>query len=368
MKPNYLKMLLVIGALSLLTACGSAPATNWPALATDGTNVFLSNGSQIFVVDAASGSEKQISTADGSVPARIPQKADANLSFYAPVEITPDNTIIAGNAATKSHTLLNIDPANGNVVWSFGEAKNTWIAKPLLVGNTLYAASGDGNLYIIDAKTGKSSASPVKISSHQLWASPVTDGEKVYVVNMDHQVVALNLDGSQAWSQELDTSILHAPLVQNGALYVGTLSGNLYALDAANGEIKWKSQLVGGIWGTPASDGTNIYIGTVNAHTGKFYSLSAENGATVWSKDEEGSIIAGPLAYDGVILYGTEAGKLQALSADGTAKWQALIENAHFYNTPLVVGNSVVMSPMNAEFIMVAYDLNGAQRWTFTGK
>lgn len=69
-----------------------------------------------------------------------------------------------------------------------------------------------------------------------------------------------------------------------------------------------------------------------------------------------------------MVLYATEAGKLQAMDAAGTPKWQALIENAHFYNAPLVVGESIVMAPMNAEFVMVAYDLNGAQRWTFTGK
>lgn len=290
------------------------------------------------------------------------------MAFYAPVAFSAEKTLLVGNSATKSHNFFNIDPQTGNILWSFDAAKNTWIAEALVIGDTVYAASGDGNVYMIDAKTGSVIGSPITISEHQLWVTPVTDGKQVFYVNMEHQVISLGLDGKENWKQTLDTSILSAPLVQDGVLFVGTLSGKMYALDAATGEIKWNNQLEGNIWGTPASDGTNLFIGTVSAKVGKFYSLAIANGAINWTRDEDGSIIAGPVYHDGQVLYGTEIGKLQALGVDGTPKWQAIIENAHFYNKPLVVGDSIVMAPMNAEFIMVAYDLTGAQRWTFTGK
>lgn len=368
MNHKIIKLFAILAALVFLTACGSAPATNWPSLSTDGASVYLSNGSHIYIVDVASGVEKTISTSSGSVAARIPQAAQSSMAFYAPVAFSSDKTLLVGNSATKSHNFFNFDPQTGNVLWSFDAAKNTWIAKALVAGDTVYAASGDGNLYIIDAKKGTAIGSPIQISEHQLWVQPVTDGKQVIVVNMEHQVISLGMDGKENWKQTLDTGVLSTPLLQDGTLYLGTLSGKLYAINAATGEIKWNNQLDGNIWGTPASDGTNLYIGTVIAKAGKFYSVALANGAINWSRDEEGSIIAGPTVSNGQILYGTEMGKLQSLGSDGTPKWQAVIENAHFYNTPLVVGDSVVMAPMNAEFMMVAYDLTGAQRWTFTGK
>lgn len=368
MKLKMLKMLAVLGAMVFLTACGSAPATNWPALSSDGETVYLSNGSFIYAVDVDGGIEKTVNTAEGVLPARFPQKADGAMAFYAPVEISPTGSILVGNSATKSHNFFNVDPANGNIIWSFDQAKNTWFAKSLTIGETVFAASGDGNLYRLDLATGSSAGEPIKISDHSLWISPVSDGSAIYVVNMDHQVVALDLEGNEKWTTELDTSILSSPLVADGKLYIGTLSGKLFSIDAASGEILWNSQLTGGIWGTPALAGDALYVGTVSGTAGKVYSLSAANGATIWTKDEEGSVVASPVVHGEMVLYATEAGKLQAMDAAGTPKWQALIENAHFYNAPLVVGESIVMAPMNAEFVMVAYDLNGAQRWTFTGK
>ena len=368
MKLKMLKMLAVLGAMVFLTACGSAPATNWPSLSSDGKTVYLSNGSFIYVVDVASGIEKTVNTAEGTLPARFPQKADGAMAFYAPVEISPSGSMLVGNSATKSHGFYNVDPATGNIIWSFDQAKNTWFARSITIGETVYAASGDGNLYRIDLATGSSAGDPIKISDHSLWISPVSDGVTIYLVNMDHQVVALDLDGNVKWTSELDTSILSAPLVADGKLYIGTLSGKLYSIDSSTGEILWNTQLTGGIWGTPALGGDALYVGTVSGTAGKVYSVSVTNGATIWSKDEEGSVVASPVLHGEMVLYATEAGKLQAVDAAGTPKWQALIENAHFYNAPLVIGDSIVMAPMNAEFVMVAYDLNGAQRWTFTGK
>ena len=151
-------------------------------------------------------------------------------------------------------------------------------------------------------------------------------------------------------------------------LVVGTLSGKLYALDQATGSQKWVSTLDGEIWGTPGYDGSNVYIGTVVNKAGKFYAVNASNGQTVWSKDDDGSITAGPLVTNDQIIYGTELGKIQSVDKTGTPKWQATIENAHMYTPPLLAGNMVIVAPMNATFLLAAYDLNGAQKWTFVAK
>jgi outer membrane protein assembly factor BamB len=143
----------------------------------------------------------------------------------------------------------------------------------------------------------------------------------------------------------------------------------LYALNAATGAQLWVKMLEGGIWGTPATDGENVYVGTVKGTTGKFYALNASNGQIVWQKDEEGSITAGPLVTSDQVVYVTELGRIQSLEkAAGAPKWQATIENAKLYTTPLLAGDLILIAPMNAKFLLAAYDLNGAQKWTFIAK
>ena len=357
----------------LLTACGSAPASSWPGMvaSADGANVYLASSSYVYNVQVKDGTEVTISTPDSTtpVPARFPIKSDGAKAFYAPPAISSDGQVLVGSAATSDHTFYSYDPLTTNTKWMIPTNSSPWLAGALVVKDAVYAPGGDGNLYAYSLAGVQRWVSP--ISKHSLWSTPVADsaGKQIYLVTIDHQVIAINpLDGKPIWSVTLDNSIIGSPAVAGNMLVVGTLSGKLYALDQATGSQKWVNPLVGEIWGTPGYDGSNVYIGTVVDKTGKFYAVNASNGQTVWSKDDEGSITAGPLVTNDQIIYGTELGKIQSVDKTGTPKWQATIENAHMYTPPLLAGNMVIVAPMNATFLLAAYDLNGAQKWTFIAK
>lgn len=367
MKFNRVFFLVLVASLAvLLTACGAAPASNWPGIASDGTHAYLADGQYVYNVLLSDGSEVSTQTADGPVPLRFPLKAESTKSFYAAPALTGDGQLLIGSAATSEHTFYSIDPITGAVKWTYLGLKNPWLAGALVLNNIVYAPAGDGKLYAFGLTGQKRWEFPA--SKHSLWTSPVTDGNLIYVVTIDHEVFAVNPEGKKVWSLKLDNGIIGAPAIADNTLFVGTLSGNLYALDAATGSQKWVKMLEGGIWGTPASDGVNVYIGTVLSKTGKFYAINASNGQILWSKDDEGSIAAGPLLTADQVIYVTEAGNIQSLDKNGVPKWQALIENAKLYTPPFLAGDVILIAPMNAKFLLAAYDLNGAQKWTFVAK
>ncbi len=367
MKFNRVLFFVLVASLAvLLSACGAPPATNWPGMASDGSHVYLADGQYVYKVLLSDGTEAITQTADGTVPARFPLKAEGSKSFYAAPALTSDGQLVIGSAAQSEHTLYSVDLSNGAVKWTYTGLKNPWLAGALALDDTIFAPAGDGKLYGFSLTGQKLWEFPA--SKHSLWTTPVTDGKLVFLATLDHEVFAVNSRGQKVWSAELDNGMIGSPSVLDGTLYIGTLSGNLYALDAATGSQKWVKMLEGGIWGTPASDGTNVYVGTVYARAGKFYIISAANGQVVASKDVEGSIAAGPLVTADQVVYVTEAGQIQALDKTGTAKWQAVIENAKLYTTPLLAGDLILIAPMNAKFLLAAYDLNGAQKWTFSPK
>ena len=357
---------LVISLSILLTACGAAPATNWPGLATDGTHVYLADGQYIYNVLLSDGTEVTMQTADGPVPARFPIKADTKKSFFAVPALTSDGQLVIGSAAASDHTLFSIDPVSGAVKWTFLGLKSPWLAGALVLDNAIYAPAGDGKLYAFSL-TGEK-LWDFQAADHALWTAPVTDGKLIYLATLNHEVYAINPAGNKVWSFEFDNGIIGAPSIVDGTLFVGTLSGNLYAINAADGSQKWVKLLEGGIWGTPVTDGTNVYVGTVNGKVGKFYAVNASNGQVVWSKDDEGAIAAGPLLTADQVVYVTELGRIQSLDKSGAPKWQATIENAKLYTPPFLAGDVILIAPMNAKFLLAAYDLNGAQKWTFTAK
>ena len=367
MKFNRVLFFVLIASLAvLLSACGAAPANNWPGVATDGSHVYLADGQYVYKILLSDGTEVTTQTADGTVPARFPLKAEATKSFYAVPALTSDGQLVIGSAAQSDHTFYSIDPATGAVKWTFPGLKSPWLAGALELNGTIYAASGDGKLYGFSLKGEKNWE--FAASDHSLWTAPVSDGKLVYLATLDHEVFAISSDGKKVWSAKLDNGIIGAPSIMDGTLYVGTLSGNLYALNTTDGSQKWVKMLDGGIWGTPATDGTNVYVGTVKGTAGKFFAIRASDGSTIWSKDDDGSIAAGPLVTTDQVVYVTEAGRIQSLDMTGTPKWQATIENAKLYTTPLLAGEVILIAPMNAKFLLAAYDLNGALKWTFAPK
>jgi len=367
MKFNRVLFFVLVASLAvLLSACGAAPANNWPGVATDGSHIYLADGQYVYKILLSDGTEVTTQTADGPVPARFPLKAEGSKSFYATPALTLDGQLVIGSAATSEHTLYSIDPATGAVKWTFPGLKSPWLAGALVLNDTIYAPSGDGNLYGFSLNGEK--RWEFAASTHSLWTTPITDGKLVYLATLDHEVFAINSAGKKVWNAKLDNGIIGAPSVVDGTLFVGTLSGNLYALSTTDGSQKWVKALEGSIWGTPATDGTNVYVGTVNGTAGKFYIVNAANGQIVNTKDEEGSITAGPLVTPDQVVYVTEMGRIQSLDMTGAPKWQGTIENAKLYTAPLLAGDVILIAPMNAKFLLAAYDLNGAQKWTFAPK
>jgi outer membrane protein assembly factor BamB len=367
MKFNRVFFFVMVASLAVfLTACGAAPSSNWPGLASDGTHVYLADGQYVYNVLLSDGSEVTTQTADGPVPARFPLKAEGTKSFYAAPALTGDGQLVVGSAAQGEHTLYSIDPVSGAVKWTFPGLKSPWLAGALALNDAVYAPAGDGKLYAFGLNGQK--RWEFIASDHSLWTSPITDGKLIYLATLDHEVFAINPEGKKIWSFKLDNGVIGAPSILDGMLYVGTLSGNLYAISATEGTQKWVKQLNGGIWGTPVTDGVNVYVGTVLGTAGKFYAINASNGQIVWTKDEEGSIAAGALITADQVIYVTELGRIQSLDKNGAPKWQATIENAKLYTPPFLAGDVILIAPMNAKFLLAAYDLNGAQKWTFIAK
>ncbi len=89
------------------------------------------------------------------------------------------------------------------------------------------------------------------------YASPVSDGERIYIVDNGGVLLALNVkDGSLAWRKNLGTVQKSSPVLADGKMYVGTESGKFYVLKvgAAGAEIVDEDEL------PPSSDGEPEHI------------------------------------------------------------------------------------------------------------
>jgi outer membrane protein assembly factor BamB len=111
----------------------------------------------------------------------------------------------------------------------------------------VYASSGFREVIQLDAATG--AIGWRSATDAPVHAAPTISGGRLYVVDVNDEVLALNLtDGSQAWTYQALTEparMLQAssPAVSGETVVTSFASGELVALQAANGAELWNTSL-----------------------------------------------------------------------------------------------------------------------------
>jgi outer membrane protein assembly factor BamB len=160
-------------------APGALPAT--PAIANE-TLYFGSLSGHVYAVQATSGDllwEKETAGGMWATPLFIDQDGVSTLYFG-----TLDGTIYA------------LDASDGSEVWK-QNVPDEVRGSPAHVEGILYFGCGNGRLYAFDARTGQETATPMGQPSEDvaIHASPVYDGQQLYVVATNGEVFAMDLDG-----------------------------------------------------------------------------------------------------------------------------------------------------------------------------
>lgn len=195
------------------------------------------------------------------------------------------------------------------------------------------------------------------------WAAPAADEERLYLPALDHYLYAIDRsNGKEVWRVDLGGALVGTPALSvEGILFVGTFSSELIALDSENGDILWKFASNDWIWSGPAIDETLVYFGDLS---GEFYAVNQVTGNLTWSYTSNGTITATPLITTDGIYFTTEAGSLIALNHNGAKKWEQTIEGK-LHSSPVAASDKILVSPIDNDAYLFAYNLDGAQVWTF---
>jgi outer membrane protein assembly factor BamB len=365
MRKKLVFVTLLLLTAVILSGCvgGAARGTTWAGLTANGTTAYLADGPFVYAVNLNDGREIW----------HYPAKANSKQLFYATPAITADGLVIVGSSGT-DHILVALNPNDINPdtkspkeAWTFTGAKDHWVAAPLVVGDKLFAANGDGNVYVLNLSDGQSTKKAEKVIElgGKLWAQPITDGTRVYITSLDHSVVAIDaMTYDILWHEDLTSAIPSSAVIgADGMLYVGTLDSKFEKFDPTTGKHETVLSTTGWLWGTPAVEGDNIFIADLE---GEIYSYNTTTGANNWSSIKpDGPVTAGPLVLTDFILFATEHGKtdqdpgnLFAISREGKILWNEEV-TGKIYTTPVVVGDLILVAPLGGDGYLYAYTFDG---------
>ena len=152
---------------------------------------------------------------------------------------------------------------------------------------TVFIGTDHGHFYALDAATGKlrwQETSYAKFGSREyFYATPTVAYGRVYAPNTDGYVYAFGEQtGDLRFAQHIGSYVYSGVAVSNKTLYVGTYSGQLVAMDAATGAVKWSFDAPSAVHGAPTIVAGVAYFSTVaGEHPGAARPIKVGAGVTI---------------------------------------------------------------------------------------
>lgn len=341
---------LVLILLLAVVAAGCAPqvaAGSWAGLAVDDSGLIMANLDRVTRMNEA-----------GTARWEFPAPSDRNqlTQFYSQPILTEDAVYVGGF----DHKVYALDRDNGLQIWVNEDATGQIIAGLALSNGKLIVSMGDEGVMALNQLNGEQLW--LFPTEQGVWATPLIVDNTVYVTSMDKNIYALNLDtGEEVWRQELEGAAAGTPAYADGVLYVGSFAHKLFKLNAASGEIIDTFEAHNWVWGGPALVDGVLYFGDLS---GYLYALNASDLSPVWQREvSAGAIRATPLIVGDTLVVGSRDGSVYALNRDnGTPIWTQTAPAAVLSDAVLMPDGLVVVSTINSESQLIAYDPNDGGR------
>jgi len=263
--------------------------------------------------------------ASAAIRGRVKWQFHTRGSVVSSPAVTGDTVYVGSN----DNHLYAINAATGTQKWKFKTGSRV-TSSPAVSGGVVYVASYDGNLYAVDAASGQSK-----------WKF-ASEGERRFAAKHLHGVEP----AAETMPDPFD-SYLSSPAVWDGTVYFGSGDGNVYAVDATSGALRWKFHTGDVVHASPALSGGTLYIGSWDSY---FYALDAATGKEKWrfktGEDpdihNQVGIQSSAAIADGVVYFGCRDSNLYAVDAQtGQKRWAYSNRGSWVIASPAVYGGKV---------------------------
>lgn len=264
-------------------------------------------------------------------------------------------SLVSACSSTEEPDYADLSPideqVNPRVAWSYniGKGSDEFFSRlsPVHSDGVLYAADRHGLVSAINADNGR-----------RIWRVDLSPDKPFSLFSVFRSGPPARLSGGITY--------------HNGTLYLGSENGDMYALNAANGEIEWHVNVPGEVVSAPAyGEG---YLVT-HLGNGMVLALDAQSGEERWRHEEEVPTLSlrgasSPVVQSGGVVLGTNNGRAAVLILEnGQLAWDERViapsgssdleRMVDIDATPVVQGDTLYLLAYNGE--LVALELRSGE-------
>ena len=265
--------------------------------------------------------------------------------------------------------LYALDAQTGNLLWQYPvDIKQS---TPAVADGVVYTLGGgslqNGGLYAFDSSTGTLLwRAQTGYQGGDLPRGITVANGAVYFASNDGNVYAVNTaDGSLRWSYPIGNYSWYSPAVVNGIVYIGSIgSGSLYALNAETGTLVWTYAC--GVYGFGVSSGAAVANNVVYFGCGEtLYALNAQTGALIWQYPlSPGYVTSSPAVANGLVYFGSYDELLYALDANTGALLWTFATGGEIDSSPAIANGIVYFGSMDSNLYAVNAE-SGTLLWEY---
>ncbi len=207
-------------------------------------------------------------------------------------------------ASLNNHRFHAVDLSTNSINWTLtmDEEENFYGFKETAAyhNGRIYIGEGNGTFYCLD--------------ENGFW-----DGNDGYLSETNTSLTSPDI----IWKWENPIAISTDPMIAEGKVYFGIVTGDLYCLDADTGSELWTKEVGRGERGfqsCPAYKDGRVYTTARNYYNNidgaSVFSLDASTGRQIWRFNITGQVIteSSPIVVDGALVFGSRNKKLYCIS------------------------------------------------------
>ena len=157
--------------------------------------------------------------------------------------------------------LYAFDLEKKEIAWKW-KTGGAIFSTPLVVGNTIYVGSFDGNLYALEDLGERCELLWKFPTGGWIWTTPAIYRGKLYFGSFDRKVYEVDVQSGRGRALfSAEAPVLAPPLIIDGILLLGAEKGNVYGWDLERGDFAWEKFNLGGSIRAPfVREGDKVFV------------------------------------------------------------------------------------------------------------